>query len=101
MASQIFVMFFIQIEEAAVEYFDNIVKKDNLQVNIANPLEPEFLAEYIEGWRRKIWNQAFGPVLKGMNAFKKSDSFTNYDGSELVVKRVLFRYVHQNLKQCT
>jgi len=93
MASKKFPVLFIQIEDAVVEYFDNVVKKDNLQVNMSTPLEPEFLLEYIEGWRRKIWDQAFGPILKGANVFKKSDSFTNYNGLNLAVRRVLFWYV--------
>lgn len=82
-----------QIEDGAVEHFENVAQKDNLHINMAAPLEPETLAEYIEGWRRKIWDTGFGPALKGANAFKKSDSFLNYDGSKLVVRRVLFRYV--------
>ena len=81
----------MQIEEVAVEYFDNVIKKDNININMAAPLEPETLPEYIEGWRRKIREQGFGPVLKGANAFKKSDSFLSYDGSDLVVTRVIFR----------
>jgi len=89
----------LQIEDAAVEYFDNVVKKDNLPINMETPLEPEYLPDYIEGWRRKIWDHAFGPILKRANVFKKSDSFTNYDGSDLAVKRVLFRYVQTNLLQ--
>jgi len=89
----------IQIEEAAVEYFDNVVQKDNLQVNMNIPLESELLPEYVEGWRRKIWDQGFGPILKGTNAFKKSDSFMTYEGSDLDIKRVLFRYVQNCLSQ--
>jgi len=90
----------IQIEEAAMEYFDNVVQKDNLQVNMKIPHEPKLLLEYVEGWRRKIWDQGFGPILKGANVFKKSDSFTTYEGSDLVVKRILFRYVQKCLSQC-
>jgi len=77
----------------AVEYYDNVVQKDNLQVNMNTPLEPELLTEYVEGWRRKIWDQGFGPILKGASAFKKFDSFATYEGSDLAVKRILFRYV--------
>ncbi len=74
---------FNQIEDAAVEYFENVVKQDNLQISMATPLELDTLPQYIEGWRQKIWDQAFGPILKGANAFKKSDSFQSYDGSDL------------------
>jgi len=83
----------------AVEYFDNVVQKDNLQVNMETPLYPELLPKYVEGWRRKIWDQGFGPILKGTNAFKKSDSFTTYEGSDLAVKRVLFQYVQKCISQ--
>jgi len=82
-----------------VEYFDNVVQKDNLEVNMGTPFRPELLADYVEGWRRKIWDQGFGPILKGANAFKKSDSFTTYKGSNLAVKQVLFRYVQRCLSQ--
>jgi len=74
-----------------VEYLDNVVKKDSLQVNMKTPLGPEYLLEYIEGWRRRIWNQGFGPILKGANAFKKSNAFQIYEGSNLAVRRVFFR----------
>jgi len=40
----------------------------------------------------KIWDQGFGLVLKGGNAFRKSNSFANYERSEEAVKRVLFQY---------
>jgi len=68
-------MVLTKIEDVVVEYFDNLVQKDNLELNMKTPLEPEFLPEYIEGWRRKIWDQAFGPILKGTSEFKKSDAF--------------------------
>jgi hypothetical protein len=70
------------------------VKKDNIDINMNTPLEPETLPEYLEGWRRKIWDQGFGPALKGGSHFKKSDSFASFDGSMLAVKRVLYRYTY-------
>jgi len=75
MASKIIHVVFIQIEEAAVEYFDKVVKKDNLQVDMKTPFEPEVFLEYIKGWRKKIWDQGFGPILKGATTLKKSDAF--------------------------
>jgi len=83
-------LYFFRIEDAVLEYFKNVVKKNNLEVNMKTLLEPELLHEYIEGWRKKIWDQGFGPILKGANAFKKSNAFSNYEGSDLAVKRVLF-----------
>ena len=79
------------MEDAAIEYFDGVVKKDNIDINMHTPLEPESLTEYIEGWRRKIWDHGFGPALKGGGHFKKSDSFMNSEGAKQIVRRVLFR----------
>jgi len=53
-------------------------------------LEPKYLSEYIEGWRRKIWNHSFGLALKGANAFKKLDLFLSYDGLGQTIQRVNF-----------
>jgi len=95
MASKIFHVVFIKIEDVVVENFDYVVKKDKLQVNMKTPLELELLPKNIEGWRRNIWDQGFGPILKGVNAFKKFDSFMTYEGSNLVVKRALFQYIQK------
>jgi hypothetical protein len=70
-----------------VEYFEGVVKQD---MNVSQ--QPETLQEYVEGWRRKIRDHGFGPYFKGANYFKKGDSFMNHEGSNLIVRRVLFRY---------
>ena len=57
------------------------------------PLKPETLPEYLEGWRRKIWDQGFLAHLRGAKYFKKSNNFGTYEGSQQAVRRVLFRYV--------
>ena len=84
-------LFILQIEDGAVKYFEGVIRQDNIIVNYKVPEQPEYLAEYVEGWRRKIWDQGFGPYFKGANYFKKGDSFMNYEGSNLAVRRVLFR----------
>jgi hypothetical protein len=76
-----------------VEFFEDVVRKDGLEINMNTEPTAETLAEYIEGWRIKLWDQAFGPTLKGGVGFKKSDNFSTYEGSEEAVKRVIFRYV--------
>ncbi len=82
----------LQIEDAAIEYFENVVRQDQININMNVPLQPETLAEYIEGWRRKIWDQGFMAHLRGTNYFKKSDNFMTYEGLKHAVRRVLFRY---------
>jgi len=54
----------------------------------------DYLVEYIEGWRRRIWNKGFEPYFKEVNYFKKGDSFMKYNGANLVVQRFLFQYIH-------
>jgi len=44
----------LQIEDVAVEYFENVVRQDQININMNVPLQPETLAKYIEGWRKKI-----------------------------------------------
>ncbi len=87
----------LQIEDLAVELYENIIHKDNITVNMDVPTEPKTIAQFIESWRVKLWDKAFQMVFKGTDHFKKSDSFKDFKGSELVVKRVVYRYVSINL----
>lgn len=85
---------FLQIEDGVVDLFEGTVRSDNITIDytVNSPNQPELLVEYIEGWRRKIWDHGFGPYLKGTSYFKKGDSFGNYEGSTQAIRRVLFRY---------
>jgi len=83
-----------QTGDAAVEMFKNIICEDNIQINMEVADEPQSLFEYIDGWRMKIWDHGFLEVFKGADAFKKSDSFRDFKGSTLVVKRTIFRYIY-------
>jgi len=78
----------IHIEDGAIEYFNIVVKKDQLEINIAALLQQEILPKYIEVGRRKIFYQGFGPILK--RAFKKSDFFINFEEKDKVIQRVVF-----------
>jgi hypothetical protein len=73
--------------------FDTIVSKDNISLNMNVPDEPKTIAQFIESWRVKLWDKGFVMVFKGADHFKKSDSFKDFKGSDLVVKRVVYRYV--------
>jgi hypothetical protein len=85
--------FFLKIEDAAVDYFEGVVRDDNIMINMDTPQRPEHLSDYVESWRRKIWEQGFMSHLKGANYFKKGDSFMQFEGSSHAVRRVLFRLV--------
>ena len=75
-----------------MELFETIVHKDNVPLNMDVPAEPRTLSQFIEYWRVKIWDKAFVNVFKGAEAFKKSIAFKDFKGSDLVVKRVVYRY---------
>lgn len=81
----------VQIEERATELFESIIRSDNIPINMDVPTKPQTLLEYMEGWRMKLWDQAYTGVFKGADAYKKSDSFKDFRGSEHAVKRVIFR----------
>ena len=83
----------LQIEDAAIEYFDSMVRDDNITVNYNILEQPQYLIEYIEGWRRKIWDHGFTNYFKGHNYFKKGDSFKAHEGSKAVVRKVIYWYV--------
>ena len=91
------ILFFFQVEDATLQYFEDVVKQDGMNIDMKVPQQPETLQEYLEGWRRKIWDQGFLTYLRGANYFKKSDNFAAYEGSQLAVRRVLFRFVQIHL----
>ena len=84
----------MQIEECAIEEFESICRSDNIPIDMTLPGEPLEIQEYIESWCMKLWNRAYTSVFKGAKAFKKSDSFKDACGAMLVVKQVIFRYIH-------
>jgi hypothetical protein len=75
-----------------VELFENIIHKDNITLHMDVTTEPKTILQFIESWRIKLWDKAFLTVFKGADHFKKSDSFKDFKGSDLVVKRVVYRY---------
>lgn len=86
----IFIVFFVQIEDATIEAFDSIVKRDNIIINFEGR-DVDNLPNYIEKWRMLLWDEAFPNVFKIIGSFKKSDNFRNHKESSLAVKRVLYR----------
>jgi hypothetical protein len=50
----------------------------------------EYVADYMEGWKRNIWDRGFLSILRIANYFKKGDFFMNYNGSQQEVGRIHF-----------
>jgi hypothetical protein len=75
----------------AIENFDNIVKNSNILLDMETPQELETSAHYVQGWRIRLWDHAFLSYFKGHEYFKKSSAFKDLKGSDLVVKRIIFK----------
>ena len=67
--------------------------QDRLPIDMGVAGEPKLLPAYIEDCRMKLWEQAFYTYFRGQESFKKGDEFGSFSGSDLVVRRVLFRFV--------
>ena len=75
----------------AIEMFDSIMRQDNIPIDMSSAEEPMSLSDYLESWRMKVRDTAYAAVFKGVDSFKKSDSFRAYKGSTLYVRRLVFK----------
>jgi hypothetical protein len=80
-----------QLIDAAVDSFNTIVAKDRIVLNLGGLDGPDTLPAYLEKWRMQLWDLAFSSIFKGVSPFKKNDVFVDYRGSNLLVKRVIYR----------
>jgi hypothetical protein len=67
------------------------VAKDGIVLNMDGLVGPDSLPAYLEKWRMQLWDLAFSTIFKGVSPFKKSDVFVDYRGSNLLVKRVIYK----------
>jgi len=80
------------LEETATEMYDNIIRSDNVAVNMDVPAEPDTLNDYTENWRMKVWDTTYIGMFKGANALKKSENFKDYRSTMLAVHRLIYMY---------
>ena len=81
----------LQISEQASIIFEDTVRQDRLAINFDIPSEPLTLVAYIEDCRMKLWDNAFPTFFRGHEAFNKTLEFVGFNGTDLVVRRILFR----------
>jgi hypothetical protein len=67
------------------------VAKDGIVLNMGGLDGPNSLLAYLGKWCMQLWDLAFSTIFKGVSPFKKSDVFVDYRGSNLLVKRVIYR----------
>jgi hypothetical protein len=80
-----------QLIDATVDSFNTIVAKDGIVLNLGGLDGPDILPAYLEKWCMQLWNLAFSSIFKGVSPFKKSDVFVDYRGSNLLVRRVIYK----------
>jgi hypothetical protein len=81
---------FPHISDQASLIYEETVRQDRLVINFEVPNDPLSLVSYIEDCRMKLWDNAF-PSFRGQEAFNKTHEFEGFNGTELIVRRVLFR----------
>lgn len=89
-----------QISDQAQSMYDEMIRQDRIVVDMTVASEPMSLSEYIEDCRMKLWDTAFSSLFRGHECFKKIDEFQKYKGADLVVKRVIFRYIFSTDMHC-
>jgi hypothetical protein len=82
---------FLQISDQALIIFEDTVRQDRLAINFDVPSEPLTLSAYIEDCRMRLWDFAFPTFFRGQEAFNKTHEFVGFSGTDLIVRRVLFR----------
>ena len=80
-----------QLSEEASTSLDDILRSDRPPINMNVSTEPMGLETYVEDCRMKLFDHAFLSYFKGTDAFTKSTDFKDFKGSDLVVRRVLYR----------
>jgi hypothetical protein len=83
-----------QLIDVVVDFFNSILAKDGIVLNLGGLDRPDTLPAYLEKWRMQLWDLAFLTIFKGVCPFKKSDVFVNNHGATLLVKRVIYRQAH-------
>ena len=85
---------FLQISDQASIIFEDTSRQDRLAINFDIPSEPFTLAAYIEDCRMKLWDNAFPTFFRGQDVFNKTLDFVGFTRTDLIVRRVLFRWVN-------
>ena len=81
------------ISEHASIIFNETMHQDRFPINMSVRSEPMLLSAYIKDCRMKLWDHAFYTCFRGHDSLKNGDEFVGFNGSDLLVRRVLFRYV--------
>jgi hypothetical protein len=82
----------LQLEEGAVDLFSKSVKEDGLDIDMDVIEKPRTIGVYVQAWHNQIWEPGFSSIFKGKDSYSKTKAFKDQRQTDLVVKRVVFRY---------
>jgi hypothetical protein len=51
------------------------------------------IGPYVETWRIVLWDHAFWWLFKKDSSYSKSTPFKEQEGTDVAVKRILYRYI--------
>jgi hypothetical protein len=68
------------------------VKDDNIPLKQGLEVESATIEDYMESWRVRIWEHGFIAMFCGKEAYSKTKAFKDTKFTDLVVRRVLYRY---------
>jgi hypothetical protein len=66
-----------QLINAAVDSFNSIMAKDEIDLNLGGLDGPNSLPAYLKKWHMQMWDLAFPTVFKGVSPIKKGNVFAN------------------------
>jgi hypothetical protein len=84
---------FLQLEDCADVMYSKTVAEDGLEISTPGDSKPRTVVEYVQAWRNQIWDYGFIGWFRGKEAYSKTRAFQDHRGTDLAVKRVIYRYV--------
>lgn len=70
----------------------NTLDSEKIQIDWSARPELDDINAYVEKWRILVWDRAYYFILKKNNGYSRTFAFKVQDGTENVVKRLMYRY---------
>ena len=75
-----------------MDMFSKSVKEDGLAIDMDVVQKPRSISQYIQAWHNQIWEHGFVGFFRGKESYTKTKAFEDQKQTDLVVKRVVYRY---------
>jgi hypothetical protein len=68
------------------------VKEDELTIDMEVAEKPRTIDVYVQSWHNQVWERGFMGIFKGKDSYNRTKTFKDQRGTNLAIKRVVFRY---------